>query len=188
MNIFRLSDDPAEVARFQCNAHAVKMITESAQMLSTSHRMIDGYSEPRITKTGKVSKRLKYTHPTLDHVLYKSVHETHPCTVWTNMSDSNYMWHYKLFIAMCDEYTYRYGKVHACDRKFRDLFSTPPENIPVGPETPQLLAMNEHPECIFPNDPIKSYRMFYQTKQTRFPMRWTKRDVPDWFVWAKNAC
>jgi len=32
--------------------------------------------------------------------------------------------------------------------------------------------------------PIESYRAFYQTKQHRFNMVWTKRKVPEWFEYA----
>jgi len=30
-------------------------------------------------------------------------------------------------------------------------------------------------------DAVKSYRAFYQTKQARFDMKWTKRKQPEWF-------
>ena len=183
MNIFALSMNPVEAAQLQCDKHAGgKMVTESAQMLCTSHRMLDGYGIPRILKSGKPSKRLSYTHPTMNEILYKSVHEYHPCTIWTNTSDSNYMWHYNHMIALCDEYTYRYGKVHKCDGLFREILSQPPKNIPNGPLTPHLLAMKTNPECMFPDDPVKSYRLFYQTKQERFKMAWTKRPIPEWFT------
>jgi hypothetical protein len=41
--------------------------------------------------------------------------------------------------------------------------------------------MGAAPECKNVNDPIGSYRKFYQTKQARFKMAWTKREIPDWF-------
>ena len=50
MNIFILDEDPAEAARQQCDKHVVKMIVESAQMLSTAHRMLDGYKDKRLSK------------------------------------------------------------------------------------------------------------------------------------------
>jgi hypothetical protein len=182
MNIFALSDCPVESAQLQCDKHVGgKMATESAQMLSTSHRMIDGIALPRLTKSGLPSKRMYYTHPVLDDILYKSVHENHPCTIWTNTTDSNYIWHYKHFMALCKEYTYRYGKIHACETKFREVLSSPPKNIPKGPLTKHLLAMKINPECMFPEDPVKSYRLFYQTKQERFKMTWSKRPIPEWF-------
>ena len=46
--------------------------------------------------------------------------------------------------------------------------------------TPFALAMAAHPECIY-EDPIVSYRAFYQTKQDRFKMVWSKREIPSWF-------
>ena len=43
------------------------------------------------------------------------------------------------------------------------------------------LAMQSNPECMFPEDPVKSYQKFYMTKQKRFNMKWTNREVPEWF-------
>lgn len=42
MNLFILDKDPVLAAQLQCDKHVVKMIVESAQMLSTVHRMLDG--------------------------------------------------------------------------------------------------------------------------------------------------
>ena len=42
MNIFYLSHDVDECARFHVDKHVVKMILESAQLLSTAHRVLDG--------------------------------------------------------------------------------------------------------------------------------------------------
>ena len=42
MNIFVLDNDPDTAARMMCDKHVVKMIVESAQMLSTAHRVLDG--------------------------------------------------------------------------------------------------------------------------------------------------
>ena len=36
----------------------------------------------------------------------------HPCTIWARSSKSNYDWLYCYALALGDEYTYRYGKVH----------------------------------------------------------------------------
>jgi hypothetical protein len=44
--------------------------------------------------------------------------------------------------------------------------------------------MGSNPECMLP-DPVESYRRFYKTKQARFKMVWTKRDIPTWFL-AEN--
>ena len=42
MNIFYLDKDPVVAAQMMCDKHVVKMILESAQMLSTAHRVLDG--------------------------------------------------------------------------------------------------------------------------------------------------
>lgn len=182
MNIFVLSKDPIEAAQLQCDKHvAGKMAVESAQMLSTAHRMLDGQPITGPSKSGKRTSKKWILPDSREEVLYKAVHFAHPCTVWTMTSNNNYNWHYVHFTALCDEYTHRYGKVHKTDTLLREVLKTPPRNIPVGYLTQQLLAMKSNPECMFPHDPVKSYRMFYQTKQERFKMVWTKRSVPDWF-------
>lgn len=188
MNIFCLDSDPVVSAQLQCNAHIVKMIVESAQMLSTAHRMLDGTPVKGKSKSGKRTVT-KWAHPDpiLDKVLYKAVHHHHPCTTWTMKSNNNYTWHWIHFSALCDEYTYRYGKVHETDTKLRKILQQLPKNIPVGYKTKHPLAMNDYPECMFPDDPVKSYRLFYQTKQDKFKMRWTKRDIPEWFEFKEYA-
>lgn len=181
MNIFVLDKNPTVAAQMQCNAHVVKMIVESAQMLSTAHRMLDGAEERRPSKSGKTMSRYWVLPDSREDTFYKAVHMHHPCTVWTMQSNNNYNWHYVHFIALCDEYQYRYGKVHATDKLLRKGLSTPPNNIPVGYLTEQPLAMKANPECIDTNDVVGSYRKFYQTKQDRFKMAWTNRSVPGWF-------
>ena len=182
MNIFILDYDPVKAARMQCNKHICKMVTESGQMLSTAHRMLDGVIEKRPSKSGKRMVNY-YKHPDadLEARLYNAVHFHHPCTVWTMESSANYRWHFTHFIALCNEYKYRYGKEHMTDNKMRRLLAQYPKNIPNKKQTPFALAMGAAPECVNSNDPVQSYRTFYQTKQDRFKMVWTKREIPEWF-------
>ena len=91
MNIFKLDTTPQLCAQTHCDKHVSKMILESAQMLCTS-LWTNGQSAP-----------------------YKPVHAKHPCTLWAGETRDNYFWLWKLGIALCDEYTYRYGRVHACE-------------------------------------------------------------------------
>jgi hypothetical protein len=182
MNIFILDNDPVIAAQMQCDKHVVKMIVESAQMLSTVHRMLDGTMERRPSKSGSMIQYWKLDDDRED-ILYKACHFNHPSTVWTRESWLNYEWHYKHFIALCDEYTYRYGKIHSTDTKLREALLTMPGNIPIKEMTPFKLAMASFPECIS-ECPITSYRKFYETKQHRFKMDWTKRQVPEWFTYA----
>ena len=180
MNLFILDNDPVKAAQLQCDKHVVKMIVESAQMLSTTHRVIDGKESRRLSKSGKTMSKYWELNDDREHILYKAVHMHHPCTVWTMENLSNYQWHYKHFVALCDEYKYRYKMVHASDTLLRHYLYFPPAKIKTGNLTKQPLAMKSNPECMF-EDVVKSYRAFYQTKQDRFKMAWTNRQTPEWF-------
>ena len=183
MNIFILDKDPVKAAQLQCDKHIVKMVLESAQMLSTAQRVLDG----TLTKIPSKSGKTMVKHWKLDQhddIIYKAVHVGHPCTVWTMESNNNYNWHYVHFQALAEEFEYRYGKQHKSWVDLKDILKVPPRNIPVHYLTPFKLAMGVAPQCIDHNDPVGSYRAFYQTKQDRFDMTWTKRDVPEWFVSA----
>lgn len=181
MNIFVLDTNPVVAAQLQCDKHVVKMIVESAQMLSTAHRILDGTKIKRPSKSGK--RMVDYwIHPNsqLENTLYKAVHPSHPSTLWTMESVTNYHWHYNHFIALCKEYEYRYGKVHSTYDLLKDVLKEQPANIPINILTPFKLAMQSNPECML-ECPVESYRAFYQTKQDRFKMVWTGRQVPEWF-------
>ena len=57
MNLFILDLDPVSAAQQQCDKHVPKMIVESAQMLSTAHRMLDGQETRRPSKSGNTMVR-----------------------------------------------------------------------------------------------------------------------------------
>ena len=181
MNVFVLSRNPVEAAQQQCDKHIPKMVVESAQMLSTVHRILDGVEMLKPSVSGKRQVKYYMLPDDRELTLYKAVHHKHPCTVWTGESFINYRWHWKHFSALCDEYTHRYGKVHATDMKLREELERMPDNIPRTRMTDFKLAMQSNPECMFPEDPVKSYQKFYMTKQKRFTMKWTNRKVPEWF-------
>ena len=184
MNVFVLDNDPVKAAQLQCDKHVVKMIVESAQMLSTVHRMLDGVETRRPSQSGKTQSKYWVLPDDRENLLYKAVHMHHPCTIWTAQSNNNYNWHYVHFVALCNEYTYRYGKVHSTDTLLRKALMNLPTNLPIGYKTQFPLAMKDFPECIDYNDVVGSYRKFYQTKQDRFKMVWSKRSVPEWFAVA----
>lgn len=182
MNIFILDEDPVIAAQQQCDKHVVKMIVESGQMLSTAHRLLDGRPVTELSRNGRRLTVWRLDDPYMETTLYKSVHPKHPSTLWTCESISNYIWHYSHFLALCDEYEYRYEKIHSTRTKLEEALSRLPQNIPQKRElTPFKLAMKSNPECM-KEDAIESYRLFYMTKQKRFKMDWKKREIPDWFL------
>lgn len=159
MNIFYLDQDPDLAARYQCNKHVCKMIIETAQMLSTAHRMLDG---------------IDYAD---EQKLYKCTHVNHPSTVWVRDSQANYQWTYDHLIALLNEYTHRYGKIHATDRLVNALAHIP-DNIDKKKAfvAPPLCMDDEFKQ----RDHIEAYRDFYFGAKHGFA-KWTKRDCPAWF-------
>ena len=111
MNIFYLNENPKIAAIEHNDKHCVKMVLEYAQMLSTAHRECDGDD-----RADSLS-------------LYKRAHRNHPSTVWTRENEVQYSWLYQLFIALADEYSYRYEKIHATDLLLRAVLEQPPDKI-----------------------------------------------------------
>ena len=186
MNRFRIEETPSQCAQSHCDKHIVKMPLEEAQMLSTAHRMLDGTLERRPSVSGKTMSKYWKLPDDREGVVYKAVHMNHPCTVWAAESVGNYRWAFALFEYLCEEYAYRYGKVHKCWDKLSDTLRYAPDNIPKKLECSTMpLAMGAAPECMDPDDVIGSYRKFYITKQERFDMKWKNRPTPEWFEYVK---
>ena len=163
MNIFALSHNVEEIAMWQVDKHCIKMPLESAMMLSCAHRYLDG--RETIIQSAKTGRNMKkYVLPDdRESILYGVSHLNHPSTVWTRLNSENYQWHFSLFLAMLDEYHYRYDKVHACT-KLIDYLKLCPNNIHKGGDfTLPTPAMPD--ECIVLGDSIQSYRNYYKMKK-----------------------
>lgn len=160
MNIFYLHKEPYIAAAMQTNKHVVKMILESAQLLSTAHRVLDG---EHYIDASSGRKLQCWRHPKYDTELYKATHFNHPCAIWVRESSENYYWLYAHFVELSEEYTRRYGKVHASYTKLKDILSLPPVNIPIKDFTEPAMAMPE--QYIKRGDPIGSYRAYYEAEK-----------------------
>ena len=90
MNIFVTSCDPMRAAISLPDKLLVKMVVETAQILSTVHRKLDGdqYADK--------------------HNLYQKTHENHPVVLWTASFDTHYWWLYIHFLHLLIEYDKRY--------------------------------------------------------------------------------
>jgi len=157
MNIFFLSICPKTCAVMHCDAHVRKMILEYAQMLCSAHHVCGRYKNPK---------------------LYKVAFKNNPCTVWTRASVGNYIYLYTLFINLCKEFTYRFGKVHSSQRQLEKCLSFIPVGIPNGNITRLHQAMPER--CKLPRD-TASYHNYYNMEKTYFA-KWTKREIPYWYI------
>ena len=183
MNIFYLDKDPAVAAEMSCDKHVCKMIIESAQMLSTAHRMIDGTQYTGKTKTGRNIKRWKHPNPNMEKTLYKACHTGHPSTVWVMESAYNYHWLYKHMMALNTEFKMRYG--HILDHKTVQLLEGalmyPPKNISLNTiATDPPPAMPDY--CKIPGDSVASYRKYYIFEKQRFATWKSPSTVPAWYI------
>lgn len=177
MNIFYISHSPKQAAEWMVDKHIIKMILESAQLLSTAHRVLDGIPTV-VMKNGRKLKRYNLDGRA-DIMLYQATHINHPCSVWTRESDENYKWVYDHFMALNEEYVFRYGKIHKCF-SIKDELMPLPNNIPILRElTPPKCAMKE--EFIISDDPVVNYRNYYKNGKAHL-FSWKKRTPPKWIA------
>ena len=102
MNIFVTDRCPIQSARNLPDKHIVKMPLETCQMLSIIYS--DWYYG-----VGKLFKA--------DGTPYRTSHgafRNHPCTQWAAANQYNLAWLIMHGLALCEEYTLRYHKVHTC--------------------------------------------------------------------------
>ena len=154
MNLFVLDESPQLAAVQHCDKHVVKMVTETAQMLSTA-RVQMGLEAP-----------------------YRPTHKNHPCTLWCGMSSENYFWAWNLGYALGVEYTHRYGKVHKAWLKFSEGHLDLPDDITFPQEglTPFAQAM---PDEYKHENAVQAYRDYYLGEKAHI-LQFKNREVPDW--------
>jgi len=181
MNIFYIDSDPEIAARSLCDKHVVKMIVESAQMLSTAHRVLDGNMQILPSKSGKRMVKKWVLDNDLENILYKSAYENHICNVWVRESIENYSWLFYHFAFMVDEYERRYDRKHLTWTKLGNILDTSPQNIPICDFTQVGYALSGRTECIVDGDPVETYRNFYRSKKNDFELKWEYTQKPKWF-------
>ena len=184
MNIFYLDKDPVAAAQMSCDKHVVKMILESAQMLCSAKRVLDGIEYTDFTKNGRKIRRWRLENSNLEQTIYKAGWLGHPSTQWVMASAYNYIWLYKHMMALNEEYKLRYNhtKDHLCIQKLGDVLSTPPTNAPINVMgTDATPAMPD--ECKVPGDVVASSRKYNKLEKKRFA-KWEKHGavMPDWFA------
>ena len=144
------------------------MILETAQLLCGVHHMT-----PQVTpQVDPPSNRLS-----TDQVPYKLSHKNHPCAIWARESLSNYLYLCELGLALCDEYTHRYGKRHKSLEVIMWCILNRP-NIPDKGFTEPAKAM---PEEYKVKSVVQSYRNYYCGAKVGFAT-WKKREIPKWFL------
>ena len=153
MNIFVLDKCPKISAEMACDKHVVKMILETAQMLSTIAVSL-GHKED---------------------LLYKPVHAKHPCTLWVGKSKQNWDWLITHGLSLCSEYTKRYSKIHK-SQKIIELAKKLDVNLPNIGLTPFAQAM---PIQYKKHSAVDAYRAYY-IGEKRFA-KWKFTEAPNWW-------
>lgn len=179
MNIFYLDKDPKCAAQYHCDKHVIKMILESAQLLSTAHRVLDGELGHYISLGNRKIKQWTLSD-WRETALYKTAHYNHPCAVWVRTNSENYKWLYALFCELCVEYRNRYNKTHLSEEKLADALSYLPDKIPKAAFTDPPQAMDLYPQCKVPGDTVQAYRNYYKEIKSEIA-EWRYSPKPYWY-------
>lgn len=156
MNIFYLDECPEKAAEFHCDKHVVKMILESAQMLSTVWRIY----YPEVLN--------------FEDKIYKATHKNHPCTVWASKGKKNYEYLVQLTEELTKEYTFRYDKIHKTSEVLKFLKDAPVNMPDIWTEPAQAM-----PEEYKNPDPVVAYRNYYKNAKKDL-LLYKNRAIPEW--------
>jgi len=166
MNIFFLNRDPLLAAGDHCDKHVLKMIIESAQMLSTAHLVISGFDQA------------KHDNP----CLLKPTHQNHPCSLWVRSGPEQYSWTLRLLDGLLREYHTRYrperphryfgpGNLARSLEKWPDGMLIVPWTDP-----PQVV-----PDAYKRPDAVDAYRAYYIGEKAAFASWRSPARVPEWW-------
>ena len=164
MNIFPIDLNPRKCAKWSCDQHVVKIISEAVLIYSSALYYYDQ------KKWESIPKEEKYGPINL------------PLVRWA-INKNNRRWLAYYIYHLNKEYEYRYGRKHKAYLVFKSLsekyFEVPYLDIILDkPEQDFVQCM---PEEFKGTDSVTAYRKYYQFKYRegfKRPMRWTKREIP----------
>ena len=158
MNIFVTDNCPSQSARNLPDKHVVKMPLETCQMLSIIYS--DWYYG-----VGKLHRTNGMPYATA-----KGAFRNHPCTQWAAANQYNLAWLICHGLSLCQEYTLRYDKIHACLRPMLEAkniytrcFDVPIETAAVAVNT-FTRAMPDDIKYDTTIDTITAYIKYLNTK------------------------
>jgi hypothetical protein len=174
MNLFACEEHPVKAAQALPDKHVVKMCIENAQMLAVA------LGDQHGLDWGQIRKK--------DGTYYSQrAHFNHPSTVWVRSSYANLAWTIVHGLALCSEYMYRYGKIHASVIAHMDAKDLYHQNTDLGLDlyslhTPFARAMPEEIKFDESIDDVTAYRLYLVNHkpwaswkiETRRPSWWPK--------------
>jgi hypothetical protein len=160
MNIFYLDHNPRTAAEMMHDKHVVKMILETAQILSSvCHR-----------------------HDTWIEEMYRPTHKNHPSVLWAGDSADNFWWLYAHGLWLCKEFEYRYNHHHKSSDVIELMPYFAPKQFPLPYWTPPPQAMPD--EFKIAGDSVAAYRAYYLGRKVE-QSGWTRRPVPTFVLEGK---
>lgn len=153
MNIFYLDHDPRRAAEMMHDKHVVKMILETAQILST------------------VCDR----HGSWTEEMYRPTHPHHPSVLWAGDSSAHFHWLVEHGQHLCNEYNYRYGRFHKSGPVIDLCGAEAPAHFPARTWVQPTQAMPD--EFKVAGDSVAAYRAYYLGRKVE-QSKWTRRPVP----------
>ena len=160
MNLFILHNSPRQAAQWNCDRHICKIPIEAGQLLCAAYHL-QGISAP-----------------------YRLSHKNHPTSKFTRASCLNFEWVVEHGIALCEEYTARYGKRHAsqdviewCAKNSHNLvfdqYDMTDFAIAIAPE-----MKCRQVEGFEQMSAVEKYRWYYRLDKAHI-LKY-KRNRPDW--------
>lgn len=178
MNIFYLDIDPVKCARYHCDRHVTKMVTEHAQMMSMAIWWHDAVQAMKLYKLGHIMNAPDYV---TGKTRVNQSHWYHPCTVWVRSNKKHFDWLKLMSMELAHEYYHRYGRFHTPPRHHSSyvdcIAHLDSSKLPdvAWEEPPQAV-----PDIYRGPDAIAAYHRVYGFEKIRFA-KWSHREMPEWF-------
>ncbi len=183
MNIFTSYDCPYASARALDDARVNKMVTESAQMLSTALHMVN---QPRWEELHAWDQ-----DQPLDggKRIFKPTHRNHPCNIWVRESRKNFWWLWQHAMTLGEIYQAKANRVH---KSVMCLTWVQYEAYPLLPDVDRTPFSNStrHKELGIDfghiEDVHEAYRLYLNARwphDKRAPA-WKGRERPDWCTYG----
>ena len=214
MNIFFLDKCPVAAANMHADGHINKMISESAQMLSTAYRMAVGTPTEVYVTSAKGNRRLKTEWLLPDDTVTESgdlirgdvmltTHANHPCNIWLRESIHNRAWLDTLVSWLHDIWLNKFDKKpHASMKALQAIpmwFCLGSTAEITKPAKAMPLQYVQYSPGDLIDGTVQSYRQFYIHDKIR---KWqadsrphiqryasyTNRPKPDWLVECAPIC
>jgi hypothetical protein len=171
MNIFFLDINIRRNAFYYCDKRLIKIILEITQMLWTA------YGTEKVDLPPDIKR-------------YKATHVKHPMSLWVRKSQTNFNFTARLGMALCDEYSTRFERTHACERIIQWIYAHPPSTWGSTYAPTTVLASTDIPPHVTPvplcmpsqyQGPslVKSYRAYYKCEK-RHNATWRHTGQPLW--------